>query len=66
MAAIEKCAATDEAVDQNETAPWIAWAMRAANELDPLDRESDAFLVKRRKAAEDSSYKVQVMIHYYT
>jgi len=58
VAAIEKCAATDEAVDQNETVAWIAWAMRAANELDPLDREPDAFLVKHRKAAEYSIYKI--------
>ena len=62
VAVIEKCAATDEAVVENETVTCIAWAMRAADKLGLLDRGLDAFLVKHWKAAEE--IELQNSINY--
>lgn len=66
VAAVERCAAMDEAADASETAAWVAWAMRVANELDPLAGGLNALLAKHRKVAEKagvpepySAYKYQ-------
>ena len=52
VAAVEQRAVIDEAVDASETAAWVAWAMRVANELDPLGGGLGALLAKHRKVAE--------------
>jgi len=54
VAAVEQCAAIDEAVDASETAAWVAWAMRVANELDPLGGGLDVLFAKHRKVAEEA------------
>ena len=52
VAAVEQRAAIDEAVDSGETAARVAWAMRVADELDPLGGGLDTLLAKHREVAE--------------
>ena len=52
VAAVEQRAAIDEAADSGETAAWVAWAMRVADELDPLGGGLDTLLAKHREVAE--------------